>query len=581
MDSTATADRTGTADTAARRRQQQIRQLCAASIRALAADPALDFRGDHLYRGRSVLPLNAPHLYPDQAADGFGSFRGAADGMALRLLHSDAALHARLRPAGQTARLVFELLEQFRAESLAGQPGVVRNLRVRHEAWSTQFHRSGLTETSLGLLLYTVAQVCRSRVTAEPVVAETEDLIEQTRGRLSALLGPDLALLRRTRTRQTNYAEPALAIAVVIESLADTAQADNDGGAERSARKTREQFSLLVDAEDDAWLPETAASGASPTLADDGGAYRAFTTAYDRVQRAASLVRPELLHDYRRRLDKRIADSGVNVALLARRLEPLLCVPVTSGWNSGQEEGMIDGARLSQLVCSPAERRLFQTERHEARPATAVSFLIDCSGSMKQHGEGIAAYVDVFLRALERIGVATEVLGFTTGAWNGGKAARDWKRARSPRRPGRLNEVNHLIFKDADTNWRKARPGIAALLKTTLYREGIDGEAVQWAARRLADRTEEHRILIVLSDGSPADGATALANDEHYLQQHLATVVRGLEDSGAVNVFGVGLGLDMSPYFSRSLILDTERLGQPEGVRELTGLLERSLPPPR
>ena len=177
--------------------------------------------------------------------------------------------------------------------------------------------------------------------------------------------------------------------------------------------------------------------------------------------------------------------------------------------------------------------------------------------------------------------MATEVLGFTTGAWNGGKAARDWKRSRSPRRPGRLNEVNHLIFKDADTGWRKARPGIAALLKTTLYREGIDGEAVQWAARRLADRTEERRILIVLSDGSPADGATALANDEHYLQQHLATVVRELEDSGAINVFGVGLGLDMSPYFSRSLILDTERLGKPEGVRELIGLLERSLPPLR
>src|SRR6185312_4021054 len=130
----------------------------------------------------------------------------------------------------------------------------------------------------------------------------------------------------------------------------------------------------------------------------------------------------------------------------------------------------------------------------------AVTFLVDCSGSMKQHAEGLAAFLDVLVRALERIEVPCEVLGYTTGAWNGGRALKDWRRSGTPENPGRLNELSHLVFKDAATPWRTGRPGLAAMLKSTLYREGIDGEAVRWALSRLETQGQERRILVVISD---------------------------------------------------------------------------------
>jgi cobaltochelatase CobT len=175
---------------------------------------------------------------------------------------------------------------------------------------------------------------------------------------------------------------------------------------------------------------------------------------------------------------------------------------------------------------------------------------------MKQHIESVAMLVDVFARALEMADVASEILGFTTGAWNGGRALRDWRRAGKPQHPGRLNEVCHMVFKAADTTWRKARPDIAALLKPELFREGIDGEAFEWACDRLNATPHERRLLFVISDGCPMDGATNLANDPFYLDNHLKDVVARQEQRGLISVFGIGVGLDLSPYYDRSRALD-------------------------
>ena len=199
---------------------------------------------------------------------------------------------------------------------------------------------------------------------------------------------------------------------------------------------------------------------------------------------------------------------------------------------------------------------MFRVERQEPVADCVVSFLIDCSGSMKQHMESVAMVVDVFVRALEQAGMASEVLGFTTGAWNGGRARRDWQRTGRPLHPGRLNEVCHMVFKDADTPWRRARRDMAALLKADLFREGIDGEAVDWACNRLGARCEARRLLVVLSDGCPMDSATQLANDPYYLDHHLRDVVARREAGGAVRIHGLGVGLDLSPYYRRSHALD-------------------------
>ena len=160
------------------------------------------------------------------------------------------------------------------------------------------------------------------------------------------------------------------------------------------------------------------------------------------------------------------------------------------------------------------------------------------------------------LMLYELAGVASEVLGFTTGAWHGGRAQRDWINAGRPGLPGRLNEVNHLVFKAADTPWRRARSGLAAMLKPDLFKEGIDGEAVDWACARLHQRPERHKLLVVVSDGCPMDGATSLANDAQYLDQHLREVVARHEQAGEVQVFGLGVGLDLSPYYSRAQAID-------------------------
>ncbi|WP_418129001.1 cobalt chelatase [Variovorax sp. 375MFSha3.1] len=559
------------------RQEELVAELCAGVVRAFSGERDLHFRGRRLHRGRMALPWFAPHLHPSPDTDDFASFRGVADGLALRLTASDAALHQSLRPEEPVERMLFEMLEQFRAEAMAPEVmvGMRHNLRHRHEQWSLAFHHSGLTDTARGLLLYAVAQICRARVNGEQVVKETEDMLEATRFALAPLIGHALAGLRKDRADQAAYAVHARAIARIVAAMLHEA-GDGDSEAARDAHvdDKRSVFSLVADMDQE--IVErfaTAESGRSEVLEGAGGAYRVFTDAYDREHDAATLARKEVLAGHREKLDRRIAAQGVNIARLARELRALLAEPERDGWDGAQEEGLVDGRRLAQLVASPTERRLFRTERMEPLADCIVTFLIDCSGSMKEHAEPVAMMVDVFARALEQAGVACEVLGFTTGAWNGGRPQREWVRAGRPPHPGRLNERCHIVFKDAATPWRRARPAMAALLKADLFREGIDGEAVDWACMRLRQRGEARKLLMAISDGSPMDSATHLANDAHYLDHHLRDVVARQEQRGDIEIAGIGVGLDLSPCYSRSHVLD---LANPSGntiFREVIGLM--------
>jgi cobaltochelatase CobT len=570
-------------------RQRRIEDLCGAAIRAVAGQPRLQWRGGRLWDGASRLPRFASHLEPRFGHADLRSFRGAADGLALRVALSDTALHRRRQPADAVQRLVFDMLEQFRVESLAPavQRGLRHNLEHRFRAWSDEFIASGLIEGALGILLFTVSQVARTRITGEHLPEPVADLIEGTRFGLADMLGPAMRELRRLREHQEAFASVALELSARVaerarserEQSGEAADADGD-----DARETRNGFELLLEPEagDGEALP-LATSARSGHAAEAAG-YRVFTTAWDRELDAARLVRPQLLLELRERLDALAAASGIHVGRLAAQLRALLASEQSDGWEGGHEQGRLDGRRLTQLVVSPGERRLFLQQPRCLLADCMVSLLVDCSGSMRQHAEPVALLVDTFSRALDLAGVDHEVLGFTTAAWNGGRARRDWLRAGQPREPGRLNEVQHLVFKARELSWRRSRRGIAALLKPDLYREGVDGEAVQWACARMQGLGHRRRVLLVVSDGCPMDTASENANAPGYLEQHLTEVVARAWAQRDAEVMGVGVGLDLGALYPRSVALDLSQLRGNGVLRELLGLIDSrrrgSCPPP-
>lgn len=552
------------------KRQQRVEELCAATLRALTGDANLHYRGRELHRGWRRVLVYAPHLRVDSDQDDFAECRGAADGTALRLLHSDPAVHREFCPGAddRIARLMFEWLEQMRVEALVrdDMPGMRHNLRQRFEHWSRDFYRAGLAEGKLGILLYTAAQMCWSRLNAQCALEESEAHIESTRFKLASRFGTALAGMRHYLHDQRQFAPHALDVVRVIADMARHEQAgagDGERGdnapADAEDQDVADQFALLLDfeqGEGDTPALASAPSGESKVFADTDQAYRVYSTRYDTEVEAKSLVRQALLREYRESLDRRVAAQGINLSRLARLLRAALAEPSSDGWRFGEEDGIIDGRRLAQLISSPAERRLFRQDRYTPTSNCLVSILVDCSGSMKAHVEPVATLIDILLRALEMAGVNSELLGFTTGAWNGGRALKDWNREGKPAYPGRLNELCHMIFKSADRSWRRSRGSIAALLKADLFREGIDGEAVDWACRRMLARSEPRRVLIVISDGSPSDTATGRANDAFYLDNHLKHVVARREQEGAVEIMGLGVGLDLSPYYLNSLATD-------------------------
>ena len=447
--------------TIAARQHEQVEQLCAAAVRALTGSSDLDFRGGVLHRGTARVHAAAPHLRPEPGSDDFTSFRGAADGLALRLLHSDPSAHARALPDDRVGALVFELLEQFRVESLVepAQTGTRANLRRRYQAWTAEFHASGLTETASGLLLFAVAQIGRTRVTGDRLSQTTEDMIEATRFGLAPLIGHDLAKLRSLRHDQSAYAVPARRVADAVAQLV-LAEAETGTAPPDRTRRSGIRFSLAIDESDDPASQETGSnSPGRRSLGSPGSDYRVFTRAWDRELPMARLTRAEQLREQRERLDDLVEEVGLNISLLARRLRSLMTTQRADGWDTAQEEGLVDGSRLSRLVTSPNDTHVFRNPHHEPSAAAQVTFLLDCSGSMRRHQERTATLVDSLVRALDLADVDSEVLGFTTAAWNGGRAQREWRRAGRPPRPGRLNERLHVVLKEPAESWRRARPG--------------------------------------------------------------------------------------------------------------------------
>jgi cobaltochelatase CobT len=287
-----------------------------------------------------------------------------------------------------------------------------------------------------------------------------------------------------------------------------------------------------------------------------------FSTKHDEAIAAEDLCPPEELDRLRGFLDKQLANLHGAVARLANRLQRKLLAQQSRAWDFDLEEGILDPARLSRVVTDRFAPLSFKQERDTEFRDTVVTLLIDNSGSMRGRPITVAATcADILARTLERCGVKVEILGFTTRAWKGGQSREEWLRAGKPPHPGRLNDLRHIIYKSADAPWRRVRRNLALMMREGLLKENIDGEALEWAYRRLMSRPEQRRILMVISDGAPVDDSTLSVNSGNYLEKHLRHVIDIIENRSPVELIAIGIGHDVTRYYARAVtIVDAEEL---------------------
>ncbi len=544
--------------------------------------------------GSRIVNFGAPYLQLDLqselASRESSRLRGVADSIALRLVHSNAEYYSERKPDSPVEQLVFEVLEQLRCESLVPKalPGMRSNLRIRFLFWANNVTSSKLIENDIGLLIFTVFLVAWSRIQRQLIPEQLEEVVESTRWGFSVVLKSHLQSCAKTCDNQAAFARHALVVAQEVQGMIEQNELTSPSGnkdSESSLEHLRELNLLNLNFTESE--PEEGAGTVAALSQDalsshkeksrDPDSYRIYNSEFDMELAASASIRAAQLQKMRSQLDKRLQLQSVNKHRVARLLQQTMAQPKLLAWSFGEEEGYLDSARLSRVITNPQDKKLFKRESNQAVSDCAVSILIDNSGSMTHHNEFVAALVDTLGHTLEIAQCKTEVLGFTTTDWNGGKVLQQWKKNGEPEQPGRLNSVCHIVYKSLDIPWRRARVSIAALLRTDRFKEGIDGEAIQWAAKRLETRPERRKIILVISDGSPMDTATHAANYPQYLDNHLMQVVKDIELRGDLKICAVGIGLDLSAYYQQSLAINTDKNLEQQTLFEIAELLRKAV----
>ncbi|MGR6329046.1 cobaltochelatase subunit CobT [Sphingomonas sp. XXL09] len=586
----------------------RFKAVLTGTARAIAEEPEVDlaFTADApAQSGKHIkVPMPARALPAEQVAEA----RGFADGFALRLKHHDSALHLKGAPDEAVARSVFDAVENARVEALGsrGYAGIADNLghaldvRLRSDPIARARTRDEVPlSTALGLL---VREALTGRETPEAAaggLALVREWIEE-RTDLNALA---LALddqrafqgLARKMLEELELVEGEVTPDDADEGGNDDEgtedQADDQGdenedeqsgqgegevearGEQQDADSEEgegEESGEDSPAELDGQPGDDGDDGAQPTRPNRPTSdfapqfdYKPWTTQFDEVVGATDLCDAEELARLRGYLDQQLAHLQSAVSKLANRLQRRLMAQQSRSWDFDQDEGLLDAARLARVVVNPTQSLSYKIERDTEFRDTVVTLLIDNSGSMRGRPIGIAAIsADILARTLERCGVKTEILGFTTRAWKGGQARETWLAAGRPPQPGRLNDLRHIVYKQADEPWRRARANLGLMMREGLLKENIDGEALLWAHARLIARPEERRILMVISDGAPVDDSTLSVNSGSYLERHLRQVIGWIESRSPVELIAIGIGHDVTRYYSRAVtIMDAEQLG--------------------
>ncbi len=291
--------------------------------------------------------------------------------------------------------------------------------------------------------------------------------------------------------------------------------------------------------------------------------YKVYTRSFDEEIKAEELCSPEELQRLRKHLDQLMGPSKTTISKLAHRLQRFLMAQQNRSWEFNKEEGMLDSARLHKIITDPLTPLTYKIEKDTEFRDTSVSILVDSSGSMRGRSMTVAAIcADIISTTLERCNVKTEVLGFTTKQWKGGESRKMWMEDGKPENPGRLNDIRHIIFKSADTPWRRGQKNFGLMLREGLLKENVDGEALIWAHDRLARRSEQRKILMVISDGAPVDDSTLSTNPTNFLDLHLRQVIHSIETKSDINLIAIGIGHDVTRYYKNAVTIHrAEELG--------------------
>ena len=582
----------------------RFRSVLTGTARAISLDPEVEvaWTADApVQSGQSMrVPMPGRSLPAEQVAEA----RGHADSMALRLRHHNAALHGRNAPTEALARACYDAVEQVRYESLGanayagmrGNLGAALAMRMASDPIARAAQPEDVPlPTALALLL-------REKLTGQESPASTDAGMAMVRSWIESKVGDDIEGLALSLDNQRAFQQLALDMLQHLDLTQSASEQDDDtqedegedqedeGEEEPSNSDDQEQQPSEVagdtsEGDEDSDLEqeiEQDDDSADSDMADEGEEgmlptrpnrpwtdlpenfdYKSYTTQFDEVVSATDLCDEEELTRLRAYLDTQLKGLQGVVTRLANRLQRRLMAQQNRSWDFDQEEGLLDAARLARVVISPGHSLSYKIERDVEFKDTIVTLLIENSGSMRGRPISIAAIsADILARTLERCGVKTEVLGFTTRAWKGGQSREAWLSGGKPAQPGRLNDLRHIVYKKADEPWRRARKNLGLMMREGLLKENIDGEALLWAHTRLLARPEDRRILMVISDGAPVDDSTLSVNNAGYLEQHLRKVIDWIEKQSPVQLVAIGIGHDVTRYYRRAVtIMDAEQLG--------------------
>ncbi|MFK4824713.1 cobaltochelatase subunit CobT [Paenochrobactrum sp. BZR 588] len=601
----------GAGDNSRQRRQTPIdsepfKRAVTACMRAIAGSNEFEvgFSNDRpaLTGNRARLP----DLPKRPTANDIAITRGLGDSMALRQARHNPRIHAGLAPEGKQARAIFDAVEQARVEAIGARAmvGVGDNLSSMLADKYARANYTAVMEKEEAPLEEAVSLLIREKLTGREAPKEAGNLLDLWRDWIEDKAGADIEHLVENLEDQDAFARVVrnmLASMEMAEDLSQNPQDDNneeqsddtpdpeeneDGGAEEQEGSDQTENEESEDSSDDGEQGEMEATDANSDDLDDGEEidaetpgearrpgqpfdnlaqqldYKVFTREFDETVEATDLCDEAELERLRGFLDKQLANLQGVVGRLANRLQRRLMAQQNRSWDFDLEEGYLDTARLMRVVIDPTQPLSYKWERDTDFRDTVVTLVIDNSGSMRGRPITVAATcADILARTLERCGVKVEILGFTTKAWKGGQSREAWLARGKPAAPGRLNDLRHIIYKAADAPWRRARRNLGLMMREGLLKENIDGEALIWAHQRLLARSEQRKILMVISDGAPVDDSTLSVNPGNYLERHLRGVIEEIETRSPVELIAIGIGHDVTRYYQRAVtIVDAEEL---------------------